>query len=221
MINTSKKRRNKRLWTGGLVLLGVLLVISYFVSHNDKPIDPASFANLEIFPLGAHEKGNLESDIRLIEYSDFQCPACRATEPSVLSLINQYGNQFIFEYRHFPLKQLHQNSEVSARASEAASIQGKFWEMHDILFEKQSEWSQSFNPDRYFIKYAQDIGLNIDRFRYDFKSDIVKDRVDEHLMEAQAFSLQGTPSFVYDGEIININEFIRTKLSTGFVEIKE
>jgi protein-disulfide isomerase len=213
MGNTSKKRRNKRLWTGGIITVIALLIISFIVSQSGDPIDEAAFANLEVQEISAHEKGNLESEIRLIEYSDFQCPACKSAAPAVAELVENLGDQFVLEYRHYPLRSIHPNAQIAAQAAEAAGIQGKFWEMHDILFEKQSEWSQSFNSERYFRNYAEELGLNVDRFRFDLNSDEVKDRVNLHADEAQTLQLPGTPAFVFNGEIIDVNTFIAEQLS--------
>lgn len=212
MGNTSKKRRNKRLWTGGIIAVLALLVISFVVSKSDDTIDPTTFANVETYPIAAHEKGNLESEIRLIEYSDFQCPACKSAAPAIEGFVEEFGDQFVLEYRHFPLKQIHPNAVIAAKAAEAAGIQGKFWEMHDILFENQAEWSESFNPERYLRNYAVEIGLNEDLFRIDLDSDEVAERVENDSAEALILELPGTPSFVFNGEIVNINEFISENL---------
>lgn len=221
MSNTSKKRRNKRLWTGGIIAVVTILIISFAVSKSGNPIDPASFANVETFPLSAHEKGNSESDIRLIEYSDFQCPACKAAAPAVAELVENFGDQFVLEYRHFPLRSIHPNAQLAAQATEAAAIQGKFWEMHDKLFEMQEEWSQSFNPERYLRQYAVEIGLNEDRFRFDLNSDEVKNVVNQHFDEAQALQLPGTPSFVFNGEQIDVNTFIAENIDVSAVVLAD
>lgn len=215
MANTSKKRRNKRLWTGGIIAVVALLIISFFVSQSGDPIDETAFANLEVQGSTANIKGNAESDILLVEYSDFQCPACKAAAPAIQDLVDQYGDQFAFEYRHFPLRSIHPNAQEAAQAAEAAGIQGKFWEMHDMLFEKQDEWAQSFNPERFFRTYAQDIGLNVDRFRYDFKSDAVKDIVNSQFDEATALGIPGTPGFVFNGEIVDVNTFVTENIDLG------
>ncbi|MCA9353026.1 thioredoxin domain-containing protein [Patescibacteria group bacterium] len=209
MSNTSHKYRNKKMWTWGIILIIVLLVVSFIISKSDTTVDPESFASIEVYKDSAHEKGNVESDIRLIEYSDFQCPACKAAEPAIAQLLDAYGDQFVLEYRNFPLRQIHPNAQVGAQAAEAAAMQGKFWEMHDLLFENQDEWSQSFNPERYFRQYAKEIGLNVDRFRYDFDSDEVKDRVNADYDEAIALAIPGTPGFVSEGSIVDVNDFIR------------
>ena len=209
MSNTSHKYRNTKMWTWGIILIIVLLVVSFIISKSDTTVDPESFASIEVYKDSAHEKGNVESDIRLIEYSDFQCPACKAAEPAIAQLLDAYGDQFVLEYRNFPLRQIHPNAQVGAQAAEAAAMQGKFWEMHDLLFENQDEWSQSFNPERYFRQYAKEIGLNVDRFRYDFDSDEVKDRVNADYDEAIALAIPGTPGFVSEGSIVDVNDFIR------------
>ncbi len=216
MSNTSKKRRNKKIRIGVIIGIIALLVISFVVSQNDKKVDPASIADVEVFPISAHIKGNAESDITLIEYSDFQCPACKAAAPAVGQLVDELGGQFALEYRHFPLRQIHPNAQLAAQASEAAGIQGKFWEMHDLLFEKQSEWATSLNPKRHFINYAGELGLNEDRFKLDLNSDEVKAQVNAHADEAAALGLPGTPAFVYNGEQIDIQDFVANVL--GFVE---
>lgn len=221
MANTSKKRRNKRLWTGGIIAVVALLIISFITSQSGDPIDETSFATLEVQELEAHVKGNAESDIRLIEYSDFQCPACKAAAPAVDELVQQYGNQFALEYRHFPLRSIHPNAQIAAQAAEAAGIQGKFWEMHDALFENQDQWAQSFNPEKYFRAYAKDLGLNIDRFRFDLESDEVKDLVNSQFDEAGELRIPGTPGFIFNGEVVDVNTFVTENLDLGIVVSEE
>ena len=169
MSNTSKKHRNKKIWQILIALLVIILVGSFIISRKDKTVDPSAVANVETFADAAHIKGNAEAQIRLIEYSDFQCPACKGALPVVNSLVDAMGDQFVLEYRHFPLVQIHPNATLAAQAAEAAAVQGKFWEMHDMLFDNQSEWSQSFNPEKFFREYAVAIGINEDRFRADLR----------------------------------------------------
>lgn len=208
MSNTSKKRRNKKIRIGVIIGLIVVLIGSFFISKKSSEIDPTLYESIEVTEPTKHIKGNLESEIVLIEYSDFQCPACKNTAPQLSQLIEQFGDQFQLEYRHFPLRSIHPNAQIAAQAAEAAGMQGKFWEMHDILFENQSEWGQSFNPTRLFRKYAEEIGINPDRLEYDLESDLIEQIVDTHYGEAEVMQLPGTPSFVFDGEIINLQDFI-------------
>ena len=208
MSHTSKKRRNKKIINTTLVLLGLALIISFFVSTSDRTVDPATFADVETYELEPRIKGNEEADISLVEYSDFQCPACKQAYPVVEQIVENYGNQFSFEYRHYPLRSIHPNAQLAAQAAEAAGVQGKFWEMHDMLFDNQSEWSRSFNPTKNFKDYAEELGLNVDRFEFDLKSDEVIAKVDADEAEAQSLQLPGTPSFVVNGEVSTFEDFM-------------
>lgn len=208
MSHTSKKRRNKKITTIALVALALVLVISFFVSRSEKTVDTTAFENVETFALEPRVKGNPEAEITVVEFSDFQCPACAQAYPMLEGLEEQYGDQFLLEYRHFPLRSIHPNAQLAAQASEAAGVQGKFWEMHDMLFDMQEDWSQSFNPTKKFKEYAEALELNVDRFEYDLQSDEVKEKVNADVDEALALGLQGTPSFVVNEEVVTFEEFL-------------
>lgn len=213
MSNTSKKRRNKKIRTGVIIGIIIVLVGSFIISKNGSKIDPAVIAAVPVSEPAPHVKGNAESGITLVEYSDFQCPACKNAAPQINALVDQFGDQFQLEYRHLPLRSIHPNAQIAAQAAEAAGMQGKFWEMHDLLFEKQSEWAHSFNTERYFRNYAKEIGINADRLVHDMESDKVRDIVDAQFTEAQDLKLPGTPSFVFNGEIVDMNQFISENIN--------
>jgi protein-disulfide isomerase len=221
MSNTSKKRKQNKKWTIVFIALAVLLIISFVVSRKDAPFDPLNITETQASDLQPHFKGNLDSELVLVEYSDFQCPACKAAAPDIQNLVDQFADSFKLEYRHYPLRSIHPNAQIAAQSAEAAAIQGKFWEMHDMLFDKQSEWGQSFNPKRYFQEYALALDLNKDQFMYDLESDIVKDKVNQNFDEAQSLNLPGTPSFVLNGESIDINTFVTEQLMDKSVPIVE
>lgn len=221
MSNTSKKYRNKRIRNISLGALIVIIIGSFIVSRNANKVDPSAIENVETFPIAEHIKGNVDSGLMLIEYSDFQCPACAQTYPIVKQMIEQYGDQFAVEYRHFPLRQIHPNAQIAAQAAEAAGIQGKFWEMHDMLFEQRDEWTESFNPKRYFTNYAEKIGINPDRFVHDLESSDVKDRVNGDYDEAMGLNLPGTPSFVLNGERIDFEDFVNNYLNFTGLEVSQ
>jgi protein-disulfide isomerase len=208
MSNTSKKRRNKKIRTGIIITIIMVLVGSFIVSQRGSAVDPAVIESISVSEPTPHVKGNAESGITLIEYSDFQCPACKNAAPQISAIVEDFGDQFQLEYRHLPLRSIHPNAQAAAQAAEAAGMQGKFWEMHDMLFERQSEWAQSFNPERFFRNYANDLGIHADRLVYDMESDIVKNIIETQVKEAQDLGLPGTPSFVFNGEIIDINQFV-------------
>jgi protein-disulfide isomerase len=138
--------------------------------------------------------------VTLLEYSDFQCPACAAYEPFINNLHQDFPDTLKIVYRYFPLETIHKNALVSAKAAEAAQRQGKFWEMHDQLFQHQNDWAQTENPTDSFQTYAQTIGLNIDQFNADIASASVLDTVkSDEKMGTQA-NIPGTPSFFLNGK---------------------
>jgi protein-disulfide isomerase len=207
MANKSNKHRNKKLTRFAIIALVVILVGSFIISRSENKVDPEAIANVETMELEPRIKANAEAELSLIKYSDFQCPACAQASVALEQLVDSYGSQFSFEYRHYPLRTIHPNAQLAAQAAEAAGVQGAFWEMHDMLFEKQSEWGRSINPKKQFKGYAEDLGLNVDRFEFDLESDEVKAKVNADADEAALLQLPGTPSFLVNGEVASIQDF--------------
>lgn len=153
-----------------------------------------------------HIKGNPDAAVTLVEYSDFQCPACAAFQPVIEQLLASYGDKIRFEYHHYPLP-IHNFAQQAAVAAEAAGQQGKFFEMHDRLFLNQQEWSTSATPQAFFIKYATELGLDEEKFKTHLRSSILRDAVREDLRQAQSLQLTGTPSFFLNGEKMQFETF--------------
>ena len=155
-------------------------------------------------------KGNSGSATILIEYSDFQCPACGGYYLLLKKLNEEFGDKILFVYRHFPLQQ-HKNAKSAAIASEAAARQGKFWQMHDMIFENQSEWSEEKNAEGIFTSYTQNLGLNIEQFKNDLNSQEIKEKIDNDYKGGVRANVNGTPTFFLNGKKIitprNYNEF--------------
>lgn len=150
-------------------------------------------------------KGNPESKVTLVEYSDLQCPACKARLPLIKKIMDEFSNHIRFIYRHFPLRQLHKNSQIAAQAAEAAGLQGKFWEMHDQLFENQEAWSQ-LEGDLLltaFDLYANNIQLDIARFNSDLNSNAVIAAVKADADSGEGANVTSTPTFFLNGSKIN------------------
>lgn len=170
----------------------------------------------------AHIKGNQDAKVELVEYSDFQCPACGQFYPYVKELMDQYGNQIRFEYRHFPLVTVHPAAVPAARAAEAAGQQGKFWEMHDKLFENQSAWSSSKNPNSVFIQYASELGLDTSTFKSHLNSSMIADAIDKSFEDARSRGFSGTPTFLLNGEVMQFTTFteFRTAIETAVNQAK-
>lgn len=182
----------------GLVLIVVLAVASLFLF---SPEAKYKFETNVVHPLD-NVKGNRDASVVLVEYSDFECPACRTYYPVLREIYTEFGDRIAFVYRHFPLTSIHANAEFAARAAEAAGEQDKFWEMHDLLFQKQGEWSKVADIVPVFRNYAALVGLDVEKFEADFKSREVKDFVSSQKSHAMAAGFPGTPTFVVNGEVI-------------------
>jgi len=188
----------KILWIA--IVLLALLGLYFLFSSGAPKIEPKLEVGV-LHPLD-NIKGNKEAKVVIMEYSDFQCPACRSYYLVVREIMQEYGDRVAFVYRHFPLTGIHANAEFAARAAEAAGEQGKFWEMHDLLFEKQSEWSNSANVAEIFESYAKLLDLNIEQFNLDWRSKEIKNFVSAHRVHSLKSGLQGTPSFFINGKQI-------------------
>ena len=147
----------------------------------------------------SHIKGNENATVTLVEYSDFQCPACGAFQPTVNEVIAEFGDKIKFEYKHYPLVQIHPFAEPAARAAEAAGQQGKFFEFADKLFASQNEWTKATNPTGFFKKYAEELGLDLEKFAQHQKSSVLQENIKANMLEARGLGLTGTPSFYLNG----------------------
>lgn len=144
--------------------------------------------------------GKIEAKVTLIEYGDFQCPACADYYPWIKRLNGDFPDDLRIVFRHFPLTTIHKNSMLAAKASEAAGMQGKFWEMHDILFEKQTEWANERDPKEKFSEYAKSLELDEGKFLQDLESKEADDLVKGDIFSANRLRITTTPSFYLQGE---------------------
>jgi len=160
---------------------------------------PQTTIALDAVSLNDWLKGNKDSSVTLVEYSDFQCPACKSYMPLIKQLLADYEDRVRFVYRHFPLSQ-HKNAEPAAYASEAAGKQGKFWEMHDMIFDKQSEWAEKRNAEETFAEYAKTLGLDIAQFTQDTNNKELRDKVDADFKSGVSAGVNSTPTFFLNGK---------------------
>jgi cyclophilin family peptidyl-prolyl cis-trans isomerase/protein-disulfide isomerase len=148
--------------------------------------------------------GPTDAMVTLLEYSDFQCPVCNKIEPALKELRQKYPQDVRFVYRHFPLTS-HDKSQLAARASEAAGAQGRFWEMHDLLFEEQSQWTGMSEGEfqTWLEKSAGDLGLDPVRFDKDLQSEILIKQIQSDYDENIRIGMPGTPFLVINGTPYN------------------
>jgi protein-disulfide isomerase len=159
-------------------------------------------------------RGDRQAKIILVEYGDFECPACIEFEPSVVSVLTTYGDKIAFIYRHFPLSQ-HKNAMPAARAAEAAGLQGKFWEMHDVLNKNHTDWEKESNPKDKFTQYAKELNLDEQKFTSDFDSDQVKNKIQADLLGGQRLGINQTPTFFLNGQKLQPSSFDEFKTRIG------
>ncbi len=147
-------------------------------------------------PVSAHDNaaGPADAPLTLVEYGDYQCPYCGAAYPVVKRLQKRLGKKLRFVFRNFPLTEAHAYALIAAEAAEAAALQGKFWEMHDLLFEEQA----LLKPE-IISSWAKRIGSNSDKFENDIKQGVVEKRIKEDRQSGIRSGVNGTPTFFING----------------------
>ncbi len=189
---------DKRFWA---ILVAIIVILGgiFFFSNSGKN-NPTSGSSSQ--PTN-HVEGLGKDNVTLVEYGDYECPYCGEYFPIVKQVQQTYNDQIYFQFRNLPLTQIHPNAFAGARAAEAASLMGKFWQMHDLLYENQSQWVNSSNPETQFISYAQQLGLNTAQFQQNFASGTVNDLINADVAAFSKLGLQeATPTFILDGKQI-------------------
>jgi protein-disulfide isomerase len=147
-------------------------------------------------PVGAHDhvQGTDGARVTLVEYGDYECPHCGRAYPVVKKVQEKLGDKLRFVFRNFPLTQAHPHALHAAEAAEVAATQGKFWEMHDMLYENQSALD-----DESLIAYAAKIGLDVEKFKEELQNDTFEEKVREDFMGGVESDVNGTPTFFING----------------------
>jgi protein-disulfide isomerase len=162
-----------------------------------QPGRPDPSRRYSINTQGSPSKGNPNARLAIVEFSDFQCPFCQRVGPTLQQIEKEYGDQVRIVFKHLPLE-MHPKAPAAHAAAEAAHRQGKFWEMHDLIFANQA----SMSPERY-LDYAKQLGLDLERFQKDVASAEVKARLDADTQEAAKLGVTGTPSFFVNGRFLS------------------
>ncbi len=193
-----------------LVLLTFIIVLFgyYFISTaTDKSNDPV---NIEI-NANDHVRGSVNGKVTIVEFGDFQCPACGAYDPIVREAIEKNKNDVKFVFKNFPLTQIHRNALIASKAVESAGLQGKYWEMHDLLYDKQEEWSNSMNAKDVLANYAKTLSLDVNKFVTDLENKSIEENIFNEYKEGIKLGVQGTPTFFLNGRKIdnprNVEDF--------------
>jgi protein-disulfide isomerase len=163
----------------------------------------ANATSPDAVPPGAeppHVRGNANAPVTLEEFADFQCPSCGAYYPELKKIESDFADRLRVIFRERPLIPPHEHALIAAQAAEAAGLQGRFWEMHDKLYENQKTWSEAKDLVPLFVDYAKQIGLDTDRFMKDLNGEAVATRIFQDGKRAHALNVIGTPTFFVNGK---------------------
>jgi len=214
---------SKKAWIIFVVaILGLLvgLVIwsrSSSTKINTSSVDANSIqvASKQNGNIAEHVFGKADSKVVLVEYGDFQCPGCGSAEPGVEKVINEYESYSAFVFRNFPLTSSHQNALAAAGAVEAAGLQNKYWEMHNLIYTKQNDWNTLSVDVRTttFVDYASQLGLDTTKFKTDMSSGAVSQKISFDQSIGYKVGVNSTPTFVLNGTVLP--ETILKDIQTG------
>lgn len=199
---------SKELKVFGGILVGTLIAIvaaAFFMTSRQGPT-AETIAPVEVLVKSdSWTEGPKDAKVVVTEFADFECPACKAAEPTVQQVRSEYKDKILYVYRYFPLPG-HRQAMISAQAAEAAGKQGKFWEMHEALFVNQP----NFEVEQ-LKQYAIDLGLNVDQFMTDLDSDAVRQHVLNDKADGLSLNVNATPTFFINGRrytgILTFDEF--------------
>lgn len=193
----------KALFVTGIVTAIILVGAVFFLSKNDAG-NPTSDKPADAKVLVRKNSNKIEATgakVTVVEFGDFQCPSCGAAHPMVKQILEAYKGKINFVFRHFPFPQ-HKNAMIAAEAAEAAGAQGKFWEMHDLLFEHQADWSESDKPMEIFQGYAKKLSLDIEKLTKEVKDEAFKNKILADQADGDTLGVNATPTFFINGEKI-------------------
>lgn len=159
-----------------------------------------------------HALGDAKAPVTLEEFGDFQCPPCGLLHPVLKTMEHEFGPRLRIIFREFPLVPAHQHALAAARSAEAAGMQGKFWEMHDLIYENQKSWSNAFDVRPIFEGYATKIGLDLEKFKRDLSSETVALRIFLDGKRARSLGVQGTPTVFMNGREVPFESLAPEKL---------
>ena len=202
---------SKKVWI--IFIAACVLILGGLVYYsNSNKLDVSQYKNMSIIKaddqngnIGDHVTGNQDSPVMLVEYGDYQCPGCGQVFPTTKEISEQYKDQISFVFRNFPLSSMHPNARAAAAASEAAGLQGKYWEMHNSLYENQQNWQSASAQDRtdLFVGYATQLGLDGDQLKKDMASTQVSQKIDFDMAVGKQAGVHATPTFYLNGEEID------------------
>jgi protein-disulfide isomerase len=160
----------------------------------------------------AHVLGPADAPVRLEEFGDFECPPCGMFHPILQQMKQEFGDKLQVTFREFPLVPTHQHALAAASAAEAAGLQNKFWEMHDLIYDHQADWKKEFDVRPIFEGYAKQIGLDVERYKNDVNGDLVAQRIFQDGKRGHSLGVKGTPTVFMNGREVPFENLPAEKL---------
>jgi protein-disulfide isomerase len=151
-----------------------------------------------------HVLGAPHAPVTVVEYGDFECPICKQAAPAVKLLLERFQNRVLFAFRHFPQESAHPHAIQAAEAAECAGAQGRFWPMHDLLFENQAHLDR-----KHLFGYAQKLELDQARFTADMDDEVYLQRIRDHIDTGRLSRVRATPGFFVNGTIVDVSFGLR------------
>ena len=203
---------SKSFWIVIVAVVVILVGIFAFTSNGTKNSSSGNLTPTQ------HIEGQGKDGVTLVEYGDYQCPYCGEYYPTVKQVVSEYNEQIIFQFRNFPLTSLHPNAFAGARAAEAAGLMGKFWQMHDLLYDQNDQyydsneeiagWIGVSDPEPVFVKDAVSLGLNAQKFQQLYASDQVDNLVLADQNAGNSLGIDATPTFYLDGKQVQVDNSV-------------
>lgn len=192
-----------------IAIFGFLTAAYVFTNKPDTSNQTVNREMMKVSPTD-HTKWSKTNKNVLVEYADFECPACAGSHQFIKTELDNDKNitqNITFVFRHYPLYQIHEYAQESAYAVEAAGKQDKFFEMSSLLFENQKQWTESKDVKKQLLIYAKKLKLNEEQFIKDMDSKEVKDKVNNDLLSGEQAGVNSTPTFFYNGKRIEVNSY--------------
>jgi len=191
--------KEAKILTAVLVIV-VGAMIGLFALANKSDNTPAPTGDkTKIIRDNSHKTGS--GSVQLVEFGDYQCPACGAAYPNIKQIMKDYDGKVTLYFRNFPLTQIHQNAMMGAEAAEAAGAQGKYWQMHDALYDNQKEWGElnGTEAEDKVLGYAKGLGLDTDKMKSDIDNEKYKQVIQQDMADGNALGINATPTLYVNG----------------------
>lgn len=191
------------------ILLGIIAaivagLIGVFMVFN-KPGSTSATDTSKLVRADSQKQGS--GSVTLVEFGDYQCPSCGAAFPVTQKIMQDYAGKVTFVFRNFPLETIHKNAMMAAKYAQASSKQNKFWQMHDKLYQTQSEWSDLADPTAKFAEYATALGMDASQLKNDAAEASVASYIQRDMADGNDIGITGTPTFFVNGKQVANNDY--------------